>query len=153
MPSALDPELVASLASPKRLQILEWPKDPKAHFPPQRDGDLVKDGVCVIFIANKLGVSQPTATTHLQDLARRPCDLEARRAVDVLQARRGGDPRALLQCGTPRPLVRGRSPPPDRAREADDPVRDRRARGHAFTRSENVEGSSGSEASDQRSSA
>ena len=60
----------SALASPKRLQILEWLKDPVAHFPPQRDGDLVKDGVCVAFIADKLGVAQPTATTHLQALAR-----------------------------------------------------------------------------------
>jgi DNA-binding transcriptional ArsR family regulator len=59
-----------ALASPKRLQILAWLRDPVAHFPPQRDGDLVDDGVCVIFIADKLGVSQPTATTHLQALAR-----------------------------------------------------------------------------------
>src|SRR5712671_3539321 len=70
MPPALDPELFAALASPKRLQILEWLKDPEANFPPQRDGDLVKDGVCVIFIADKLGVSQPTATAHLQELSR-----------------------------------------------------------------------------------
>jgi DNA-binding transcriptional ArsR family regulator len=63
-------ELYAALANAKRLQILEWLKDPEAHFPPQRDGDLVKDGVCVIFIADKLGVAQPTATTHLQQLAR-----------------------------------------------------------------------------------
>jgi len=59
-----------ALASPKRLQILEWLRDPVAHFPPQRDGDLVDDGVCVAFIADKLGVAQPTATTHLQALAR-----------------------------------------------------------------------------------
>ena len=63
-------EVFRALASPKRLQILEWLRDPVAHFPPQRDGDLVADGVCVIFIADKLGVSQPTATTHLQALAR-----------------------------------------------------------------------------------
>ena len=62
--------LFKALASPKRLQILDWLKNPVAHFPPQRDGDLVKDGVCVIFIADKLGVAQPTATTHLQALAR-----------------------------------------------------------------------------------
>ena len=60
----------AALASEKRLQILEWLKDPEANFPPQKDGDLVRDGVCVIFIAEKLGVAQPTATTHLQTLAR-----------------------------------------------------------------------------------
>jgi DNA-binding transcriptional ArsR family regulator len=69
--SAFDPAGVFSaLASPKRLQILEWLRDPVAHFPPQRDGDLVEDGVCVIFIADKLGVAQPTATTHLKALAR-----------------------------------------------------------------------------------
>jgi DNA-binding transcriptional ArsR family regulator len=63
-------EVFRALASPKRLQILEWLRDPVAHFPPQRDGDLVTDGVCVIFIADKLGVAQPTATSHLQALAR-----------------------------------------------------------------------------------
>jgi DNA-binding transcriptional ArsR family regulator len=67
MPTA---EVFAALASDKRLQVLEWLKDPRAHFPPQKDGDLVKDGVCVLFIAQKLGVAQPTATTHLQTLAR-----------------------------------------------------------------------------------
>jgi ArsR family transcriptional regulator len=68
--SIADAEAFAALASPKRLQILDWLKDPVAHFPPQRDGDLVEDGVCVVFIATKLGVRQPTATTHLQALAR-----------------------------------------------------------------------------------
>lgn len=63
-------DVFRALASERRLQILGWLKDPTAHFPPQRDGDLVDDGVCVIFIADKLGVSQPTATTHLQALAR-----------------------------------------------------------------------------------
>ena len=62
--------VLRALARPKRLQVLEWLRDPAANFPPQRDGDLVKDGVCVIFIAEKLGVAQPTATTHLQALAR-----------------------------------------------------------------------------------
>src|ERR1700719_4709862 len=63
-------QVLRAIASPKRLQILEWLRDPVGHFPPQRDGDLVDDGVCVIFIAAKLGVAQPTATTHLQALAR-----------------------------------------------------------------------------------
>jgi ArsR family transcriptional regulator len=66
----LDPTVLAALASPKRLQVLEWLRDPRAYFPRQRDGDLVDDGVCVLFIANKLGVAQPTATTHMQTLAR-----------------------------------------------------------------------------------
>jgi DNA-binding transcriptional ArsR family regulator len=63
-------EVFRALASPKRLQVLDWLRDPVSHFPPQRDGDLVDDGVCVVFIANKLGVAQPTATAHLQALAR-----------------------------------------------------------------------------------
>ncbi len=70
MKATLEAGCFAALASPRRLQVLEWLRDPRANFPPQRDGDLVRDGVCVIFIAEKLGVRQPTATTHLQILAR-----------------------------------------------------------------------------------
>src|SRR5215467_6349441 len=58
-----------ALANPKRLQILEWLKQPRNHFPPQIDGDLVKDGVCGVLIARKLRVSQPTASEHLKTLA------------------------------------------------------------------------------------
>jgi DNA-binding transcriptional ArsR family regulator len=57
-----------ALANDRRLQILEWLKDPRSHFPPQVDGDLVDDGVCGNFIADKLGVSQPTASEHLKVL-------------------------------------------------------------------------------------
>jgi ArsR family transcriptional regulator len=57
-----------ALANDKRLQILSWLKDPTAHFRPQLDGDLVKDGVCGQFIAEKLDVSQPTASEHLRVL-------------------------------------------------------------------------------------
>lgn len=64
------PELFKVLASPRRMQVLAWLEDPRRHFPPQRDGDLVDDGVCVLFIADKLGVSQPAATTHMQALKR-----------------------------------------------------------------------------------
>jgi DNA-binding transcriptional ArsR family regulator len=58
-----------ALANPRRLQILQWLRHPKRHFPPQVDGDLVKDGVCGVLIARKLGVSQPTASEHLKVLA------------------------------------------------------------------------------------
>jgi ArsR family transcriptional regulator len=57
-----------ALASDRRLQILEWLKDPERHFRPQVDGDLVKDGVCGVLIAEKLGVSQPTVSQHLKVL-------------------------------------------------------------------------------------
>jgi DNA-binding transcriptional ArsR family regulator len=66
----LDVELVKALASEKRLLILGWLRDPRAHFPPQSDGDLVRDGVCSLFIADKLGVSQPTCGEHLKVLSR-----------------------------------------------------------------------------------
>lgn len=54
-----------ALAHEKRLKVLEWLKDPVSNFPPQVDGDLVRDGVCSGFIADKLGVSAPTASAHL----------------------------------------------------------------------------------------
>jgi ArsR family transcriptional regulator len=57
-----------ALANERRLQILEWLKDPVANFPPQVDGDLVRDGVCAVWIAEKLGVSQPTLSEHMRVL-------------------------------------------------------------------------------------
>ena len=64
----LSVDTVKALANDRRLQILHWLKQPRSHFPPQVDGDLVKDGVCGVFIAQKLGVSQPTASEHLRIL-------------------------------------------------------------------------------------
>lgn len=57
---------LAAIDNDRRLQVLEWLKEPRRHFPPQVDGDLVKDGVCGLFIAEKLGVSQPTASEHMR---------------------------------------------------------------------------------------
>lgn len=62
-------EVTKALANEKRLQILGWLKSPRAHFPRQVDGDLVRDGVCGVFIAAKLRVSQPTASEHLRILS------------------------------------------------------------------------------------
>lgn len=58
-----------AIANGRRLQILEWLKDPGASFPPQVSGDPLKDGVCGIFIAQKLDVTQPTASEHLKILS------------------------------------------------------------------------------------
>jgi DNA-binding transcriptional ArsR family regulator len=57
-----------ALGNKRRLQILEWLKEPQKHFPPQVDGDLVKDGVCGLLISRKLRVSQPAVTDHLKIL-------------------------------------------------------------------------------------
>jgi DNA-binding transcriptional ArsR family regulator len=62
-------QAMRALASERRLQVLEWLKDPTAHFPPQVDGDLVRDGVCGVLIAEKLGVTQPTVSEHLKILS------------------------------------------------------------------------------------
>jgi ArsR family transcriptional regulator len=61
--------MLRTIANERRLQILAWLKDPRKHFPPQVDGDLVEDGVCSLFIARKLRVTQPSASEHLNILA------------------------------------------------------------------------------------
>jgi DNA-binding transcriptional ArsR family regulator len=58
-----------ALANGRRRQILEWLKVPESHFSPQVDGCLVKDGVCAVLIAEKLGISQPTLSEHMRVLA------------------------------------------------------------------------------------
>jgi DNA-binding transcriptional ArsR family regulator len=62
--------VLRAIANGRRLQILEWLRSPTEHFPPQVDGDLVKDGVCGVLIARKLDVSQPTVSEHLKILTR-----------------------------------------------------------------------------------
>lgn len=57
-----------AVANENRLQIIHWLADPIRHFPPQVDGDLVKDGVCVGHITDKIGLKQPTVTNHMQIL-------------------------------------------------------------------------------------
>ena len=60
--------LLEALASDKRLLVLDWLRDPKEHFPPQTYGDLVRDGVCGVSIAEKLGISPSTASRHMKQL-------------------------------------------------------------------------------------
>ena len=68
MRDSLPAHVVKALANERRLEIMNWLRDPARYFPPQVDGDLVKDGVCGLYIADKLGVSQPTASEHLRVL-------------------------------------------------------------------------------------
>jgi DNA-binding transcriptional ArsR family regulator len=64
----IDLHSLQALSNDRRLQILEWLKKPRANFPPQLDGDLVKDGVCAVLIAQKLGISRPTLSEHMRVL-------------------------------------------------------------------------------------
>jgi DNA-binding transcriptional ArsR family regulator len=64
----LPTQTIRALANDRRLQILEWLKDPTRNFPPQIYGDLIKDGVCGLLIASKLRLSQPTTSEHMRIL-------------------------------------------------------------------------------------
>ena len=61
--------VLRALANERRLQILEWLREPRKHFREQVEGDLVEDGVCGLLIAKKLGVSAPTVSEHMRVLA------------------------------------------------------------------------------------
>lgn len=63
-----DLDVLKALANERRLQVLSWLKDPRTHFPPQADGDLVRDGVCAQLLADKLGISQATLSEHMRIL-------------------------------------------------------------------------------------
>lgn len=69
----IDAELFRALGNDRRLQILAWLKEPTVHFPPQRDGDLIEDGVCGQLIAEKLGINASTLSEHMRVL--QGCDL------------------------------------------------------------------------------
>lgn len=59
---------LSALAHDNRLRIIHWLAEPERHFPPQVDGDLIDDGVCVGFITEKIGLKQPTVTNHMKVL-------------------------------------------------------------------------------------
>ena len=57
--------LYQTLTHPVRLRILEYLEDPVGNFPPQVDGDPIRDGICADFIREKLGIAAATASRHL----------------------------------------------------------------------------------------
>ncbi|MGK9169774.1 helix-turn-helix domain-containing protein [Inquilinus limosus] len=54
-----------ALANPVRLKILAGLKEPARHFPPQDEGDVEIDGVCVSSIQEGIGLSQSTTSDYL----------------------------------------------------------------------------------------
>jgi len=103
--------VLRAISNPRRLSIVTWLADPEAHFPPQRDGDLVTDGVCVGFITRKMGISQPAVTEHMQVLAE--ADLVSSRKIKnwvfyKLKAQRlSAVLRDLQELAAPKVLKRG----------------------------------------------
>lgn len=59
-----------ALSNPVRLQILQGLKDPAASFPPQDEGDINVDGVCVSSIQEGIGLSQSSTSSYLNLLQR-----------------------------------------------------------------------------------
>jgi DNA-binding transcriptional ArsR family regulator len=62
-------EALKALANPTRLQIMNWLKDPRKHFPSQA-ADPEEIGVCVSIIQEKVGLSQSTVSLYLTALQR-----------------------------------------------------------------------------------
>ena len=73
-------EMLRTPVNDTRMRILEWLKDPSAHFPPDPDIRLT-DGVTADAVAAKLGVPRPVADTHLALLT----------ALGLLRGHRIGD--------------------------------------------------------------
>ena len=67
MPLDLD-EIIKALAHPARREILNWLKDPQAHFPEQHHSP--ENGVCAGQIDQRCGLSQSTVSAHLATLQR-----------------------------------------------------------------------------------
>lgn len=83
-------EVAKALASPTRVHILHWLKDPAGNFVSRRKGDLSSSGVCASLIAEKVGASQPTVSRHL-DILRRAGLIETERIAGWSYHRRNKD--------------------------------------------------------------
>ena len=61
-------DIFKAIANERRLQVLDWLKDPRAHFRAQADGDLVEDGVCALLIAEKLGITGDATLAYAKEV-------------------------------------------------------------------------------------
>jgi|SRR5690606_34605021 len=62
-------EVIKALSNQTRLNILEWLKDPLAHFPAEELADYKPElGVCVSDIAKKADMSVPTVSVFLKTM-------------------------------------------------------------------------------------
>lgn len=59
-----------ALANEARVKILQGLREPARHFPPQDEGDVEIDGVCVSSIQEGIGLSQSATSDHLAVLNR-----------------------------------------------------------------------------------
>lgn len=61
-------EINKILSNQLRLNILNWLKNPKEHFPPHKELGHFNDGVCVQYIGTKAGISQSTVSSYLSSM-------------------------------------------------------------------------------------
>ena len=61
-------QTLKALNNEKRLQILEWLKNPSANFPPHVDVEGFEHGVCVSNIQEKSGLSQSATSQYMSML-------------------------------------------------------------------------------------
>ena len=59
-------EVSKVLSNKIRFDILTWLKDPESNFPPHTELGHFDFGVCVQFIQEKAGLSQPVISTYLK---------------------------------------------------------------------------------------
>jgi DNA-binding transcriptional ArsR family regulator len=78
---------IRALASEQRFAILNLLENPKERFAAQWSADPVEFGVCVTLIAEALGVSQPTASRHI-DLLRQAGFISVQRSQKWSYCRR-----------------------------------------------------------------
>ncbi|WP_086997146.1 ArsR/SmtB family transcription factor [Rhizobium sullae] len=93
-----DVDVLKALANEKRLITLEWLKQPRLHFEPQVDGDLVEDGVCALLIARKLGINAATLSEHMRILVQAEL-VHAKRIKQWIFYRRNEERIAALKQG------------------------------------------------------
>lgn len=64
-------EAFKALSNPVRLQILQWLKEPRVHFPVERGiADPDEVGICVTQITEKIGAAQSTVSAYMNVLER-----------------------------------------------------------------------------------
>lgn len=61
---------IKALSSEMRIEILRLLDDPSGNFGHQESADPLETGVCMNLIAERLGLSQPTTSRHIELLRR-----------------------------------------------------------------------------------
>ncbi|TGN61740.1 ArsR family transcriptional regulator [Paracoccus liaowanqingii] len=89
--------VIKALANPTRVAILSGLKNPTKSFPPQDEGDVEVDGVCVSSIQEGIGLSQSATSNYLELLQRAGLVTATRRGRWTYYKRDEGGIRQFLE--------------------------------------------------------